>query len=104
MNLDKRLKQIENKLIRKSITSEPFYKTDIPKETWIGAYKVLIEAGVIKVKGYQGTPDQLASEICQGTITEADCLTNQNGDYDLSPLTDEQLNHLEILHKDAGLK
>jgi hypothetical protein len=103
VSFEKRLKQIENELTRKMVT-ETSYKMDIPEKTWIGAYKVLIEAGVIVVRNYQGSPDQLAAEIYQGTITEADCLTYKNGQFDLSPLTDEQLTRMEELHKDSGLK
>lgn len=104
MNLDKRLKQIEDLLKQKRMTSKRCGTLNIPRETYIGAIKILIEAGVISASDYACSPDQLANEIYQGTITELDCLTNQNGQFDLSPLSDEQLTQMENLYPDVGVK
>lgn len=104
MNLDKRLKQIEDLLKQKRMASKRCGTLNIPRETYIGAIKILIEAGVISAANYPGSPDQLVTEIYQGTVKELDCLTNSNGQFDLSPLSDKQLTQMENLYPDVGVK
>lgn len=108
MSMKQRLKNLELRLStqRNISANEPksIKLMDIPKETWIGAYKILIEAGVISTGDYPGSPDQFANQLYQGTITEANCLADRNGHYDLSRLSDEQLTSLENLYSEAGTK